>query len=77
MFEVTCNEENAKTIDVAGVVECISAIKINIFHCLLHKVSLNDTVRSQFLITSESARVKKMHEANIELMNESTIILSE
>ena len=46
-------------IDVAGVLECISAIKINIFHCLLHKVSLNDTVRSQFLITSESARMKK------------------
>ena len=46
-------------IDVAGVVECISAIKINIFYCLFHKVSLNDTVRSQFLITSESARVKK------------------
>ena len=60
MFEVTCNEENAKTIDVAGVAECISAVKINIFHCLPHKVSLTDTVRSQLLITSGSERGKKI-----------------
>ena len=59
MFEVTCNEENAKTIDVAGVAECISAVKINIFHCLPHKVSLTDTVRSQLLISSGSEGGKK------------------
>ena len=35
-------------------------VKINTFHCLLHKVSLTDTVRSQLLITSGSERGKKI-----------------